>query len=795
MAAEFLTTLDPSGSKFTFQFFADAGDGHAELFHGSLNEVWPRIIQLNIPQCGAGVFVTINETDLKGRRRENIVRPRSLFVDADSIEQVKRCREIVLSSGAEPTMTVVTSPGRAHLYWCCDDIRLEEFSSLQAALIEKFDTDPAIKDASRVMRLPGTLHLKELKNPIKVTLLKGAPGQRWKVAQLSSRLNLVASPASAPPPLGAVKPDLAIFTSQDSQRLARIFGSAFHSCLPLRTGITTNLPEISSAVRAIPAVLIASEPEWVKLARGLAHEGAVFQDQAEKLWDLLDAASATVTGYDYAENRQRWERYIREAFDRDAPITIATVFDMARRNGWRGWAPEIYGVSSEVTQPGNHVAGGLISKANLRVTFANLPHRRWLYGVDLVRGEITLLAAPGGVGKSSLAIGMSVALATGRELLGERVTGKELTALYINAEDSGTEMQRRIWAFCIQHNVAESDLDRLLLLGADTAATQSISFLRTDKGASVLDLNGLAAFEAALSECRPDVVVLDPLVALCGGGNLNDNASMSLVLRALKRLATSFDCALLVLHHTRKGGDLNSAEAIGGASAIVNLSRRALMAVPMQQEEATRLGLLPSERFGYFKVVASKSNLAMRVDDAPWYHLRNVTLPNAEPPIYMTGDGVQAISREKLSAANQSPSIDDLKIKQAILETVENGKIVDGTNVRYSPNTTGARNERAFIPDAMAAVQAATTPRAWHEEDLRSVVGRAVERLKADGWLKEEEIKVGRFRRGRGLKVDWVRTPWPTGQCMPASAAQSEAAPGTGATAPLVNGEMACSLE
>jgi hypothetical protein len=33
--------------------------------------------------------------------------------------------------------------------------------------------------------------------------------------------------------------------------------------------------------------------------------------------------------------------------------------------------------------------------------------------------------------------------------------------------------------------------------------------------------------------------------------------------------------------------------------------------------------------------------------------------------------------------------------------------------------------------------------------------------MKADGWLVEEEIKTGRFRRGRGLTVDWASTPWP----------------------------------
>jgi RecA-family ATPase len=54
-----------------------------------------------------------------------------------------------------------------------------------------------------------------------------------------------------------------------------------------------------------------------------------------------------------------------------------------------------------------------------------------------------------------------------------------------------------------------------------------------------------SAFDA--STLRPDLVVIDPLVVFCGGGNMNDNAVMSLVMRKLKSLAVKFDCAVLVV--------------------------------------------------------------------------------------------------------------------------------------------------------------------------------------------------------------------------------------------------------
>ncbi len=61
----------------------------------------------------------------------------------------------------------------------------------------------------------------------------------------------------------------------------------------------------------------------------------------------------------------------------------------------------------------------------------------------------------------------------------------------------------------------------------------------------------------------------------------------------------------------------------------------------------------------------------------------------------------------------------------------------------------------------MAAAAAASANRQWHPGDLEVVVKRAIDSMKADGWLVEEEITSGRFRRGRGLRVDWACTPWP----------------------------------
>jgi hypothetical protein len=60
-------------------------------------------------------------------------------------------------------------------------------------------------------------------------------------------------------------------------------------------------------------------------------------------------------------------------------------------------------------------------------------------------------------------------------------------------------------------------------------------------------------------------------------------------------------------------------------------------------------------------------------------------------------------------------------------------------------------------------VVTATLARSWQLGDLEVITERAIAEMKSKGWLVDEVISSSakRFRRGRGLRVDWTRTPWP----------------------------------
>jgi hypothetical protein len=103
------------------------------------------------------------------------------------------------------------------------------------------------------------------------------------------------------------------------------------------------------------------------------------------------------------------------------------------------------------------------------------------------------------------------------------------------------------------------------------------------------------------------------------------------------------------------------------------------MPVTLTEKEAIKIGILSSERRRYFKLMGAKSNLAPRGSDPPLYCLHGIDLQNAEPPIYPFGDNVQAVTRVQLPIQNSAGGSTGLeKIRQAIMELVDRGKMIDG---------------------------------------------------------------------------------------------------------------------
>lgn len=140
----------------TIQTFDDEGrrKNMARIFHFENElpeESYKLLLEMN--KRGAGVYCTVNETDGKGRKSENVKRIRAIFVDMDGAP-------LSLPAMYSPSMTVESSPGRYHCYWLTDDVPVNAFAHMQKTLIQRFNSDKAIHDLPRVLRVPGFYHMK-----------------------------------------------------------------------------------------------------------------------------------------------------------------------------------------------------------------------------------------------------------------------------------------------------------------------------------------------------------------------------------------------------------------------------------------------------------------------------------------------------------------------------------------------------------------------------------------------------------------------------------------------------------
>jgi hypothetical protein len=145
---------------FSSQTYDDTKEERAELarirhFKGTQLPEWllSEFKQLN--DNSAGIFVTINETDGRGRKAENVIRVRALYIDLDGPSL-----QPVMDWELPPHMVVQSSPGRFHCYWKVEGMPLEDFTPAQKALIDRFNADIGVNDLPHVMRVPGFYHRK-----------------------------------------------------------------------------------------------------------------------------------------------------------------------------------------------------------------------------------------------------------------------------------------------------------------------------------------------------------------------------------------------------------------------------------------------------------------------------------------------------------------------------------------------------------------------------------------------------------------------------------------------------------
>ncbi|EZP79509.1 Plasmid and phage replicative helicase [Novosphingobium resinovorum] len=270
---------------------------------------------------------------------------------------------------------------------------------------------------------------------------------------------------------------------------------------------------------------------------------------------------------------------------------------------------------------------------------AAIPARRWLFGYWLLRGEITAVVAPGGVGKSTFTSAIALSLASGQEFLGKALPEGACKAWLWNLEDDRDEMDRQVTAAAILHGVGPEDCGSRLYV--DSGLDQRLCTAVEDGAGFRVIEPVYEAMKAEIEARKIDVLIVDPFVSSHEVPE-NDNSKIDKVAKRWKRLASETKTSIVLVHHTKKmGGREARAEDSRGAVALINVARSTLVLNSMSSEEAERFGINDrAEQRRLVRVDDDKPNRAPP-ESAWWFRKASVDLGNGDST-HRAGDSVGA---------------------------------------------------------------------------------------------------------------------------------------------------------
>jgi hypothetical protein len=254
---------------------------------------------------------------------------------------------------------------------------------------------------------------------------------------------------------------------------------------------------------------------------------------------------------------------------------------------------------------------------------STFPRRQFVYGSHYVRKFLSVTAAPTKVGKSSLDLVESVAMASGRGLLGIKPV-RPMRVWYWNGEDPQEELERRAIAICLHYGVDWREVEKNLFL--DSGRDTEIIVATQTKTGAVIATPVEAALISALIDGEFDVLTLDPAVSVHRVSE-NDNMAIDAVAKTLGRIADKASVAVEAVHHTRKlGGAAATIEDSRGASSWTSAARDVRVCNRMTKDEGTKAGIEEGKERLYFRA-DTDGNLAAS-SATEWFHLASQGLGN-----------------------------------------------------------------------------------------------------------------------------------------------------------------------
>lgn len=189
-------------------------------------------------------------------------------------------------------------------------------------------------------------------------------------------------------------------------------------------------------------------------------------------------------------------------------------------------------------------------------------------------GEITIMYASGGTGKSFLTCGIAGAVTSGWTLPHPDEEPKQVkpeNVIFISAEDNANILKQRL-------KQAGADTSRCFFIAPPTNPQELAKYQPFELPRDGQDIARIEALRTLIKTYSAKLVILDPWSAYIGREkDMNKANDVRAITAVLSVIAKEFHCAFLIVAHTNKKPQADNAnDAVSGSVDLVNGARSAL---------------------------------------------------------------------------------------------------------------------------------------------------------------------------------------------------------------------------
>jgi hypothetical protein len=324
----------------------------------------------------------------------------------------------------------------------------------------------------------------------------------------------------------------------------------------------------------------------------------------------------------------------------------------------------------------NSTFNPLTVSKNFTAGITNIPPRDWLVANLCLKKYITGLVAPGGTGKSSLALTLGISVASNNDIL-QLGARQQANVLVINNEDSYDELRRRIAGITTQFGINPISLKDRLFYESGYEKKYMLSEMSDSGQKETAFASDLIKY---MLEKEIGLLIVDPFVSTHNAPE-NDNTAMDQVMSIYRKIAAKTGAAITLIHHTRKqdtkGSSAGNADIARGASAFKDAVRVVATLTPMSENEAKALTFDDQKRSRHFRLDLAKQNFSPACVSEMWFRMESCLIGNGEH----VGVPVPVNLKPLFSNSASKVKWDDVLVAEALERIFGNASSHDWTSL------------------------------------------------------------------------------------------------------------------